>query len=243
MFERQKLETTPRRWLGTLGLGVVAAVASQIPALAALALSTDYGFNLAKIQHAANDGIAVIVLVCVSTPVQVGLLLAFARRRAPSAFDYLGLRLPRRRDFALLVFAAVGLIAADFGFSWLFGTKVVTTFQGDIYRSARLAGALPWLWLTVVVVAPIGEETLFRGFLFRGWLKSPRNPWPAIVATSAAWALLHVQYNPLVIGEIFLVGLAFGWVRATTASTVSTMALHAVLNAAGLAETLFAVGG
>jgi membrane protease YdiL (CAAX protease family) len=243
MLEPRKLETTPWRWLGTLGLGVVAAIVSQIPALAALALSSDYGLNLAKLQHAANDGVAVIVLVCVSTPVQVGLLLVFARRRDPSGLDYLGLRLPRRTDLALLVVAAAGLIAADFGFSWLLGTKVVTTFQGDIYRSAQLAGVLPWLWLTVVVVAPIGEETLFRGFLFRGWLGSPRNPWPAIVATSAAWALLHVQYNPFTIGEIFLVGLAFGWVRATTGSTVATMALHAFLNAAGLAETFFAVGG
>jgi membrane protease YdiL (CAAX protease family) len=35
--------------------------------------------------------------------------------------------------------------------------------------TAGAAGWLPWLWLTIVVVTPIGEETLLCGFLFRGW--------------------------------------------------------------------------
>jgi CAAX prenyl protease-like protein len=40
------------------------------------------------------------------------------------------------------------------------------------------------------VVAPIGEETLFRGFLFRGWHRSPRDAWPVIV-TASLWALVQ----------------------------------------------------
>ncbi len=48
--------------------------------------------------------------------------------------------------------------------------NIVTPSRRDIYRTAAAAGWLPMLWLVVVVVTPIGEETLFRGFLFRGWL-------------------------------------------------------------------------
>jgi len=231
-------------WLASLGLGIVAAVTGQIPALAALFLFHERGLSPAKLEGLASDGVAVIILICVSTPVQVGLLFWFARRKVPSALGYLALRLPRKRDIALLVLVAAALLAVGDGPSWLFGTRIVTPFQTDIYRSARTADALPWLWLTIVIVAPIGEETLFRGFFFRGWQRSSSSgPWIAIGATALLWAIIHVQYNALVIGEVLLVGLAFGWVRWATGSTVSTILLHAALNAVGMTETYFSLRG
>ena len=241
MSSRPGLPAHSPGWLATLGLGMVAALTGQIPALAALSWSRERGLSLAELGGLTSDGVAVIILICVSTPVQVGLLFWFAHRRSPSALDYLALKLPRKRDITLLALVAAGLIAAGDGFNWLSGSKIVTPFQNDIYLSARAAGALPWLWLTVVVVAPIGEETLFRGFLFRGWQRSPSNPWAAIGATALLWALVHVQYNSLVIGQVLLAGLAFGWVRWATGSTIATILLHALLNAAGMTETYLAL--
>ncbi len=159
-------------WLATLGLGIFAAAIAQVPALAALSWWHEGGFSLAKLQGLKSDGVAVIILICVSTPIQVGLLFWFARRRSPSALDYLALKLPRKRELILLAVVAAGIAAAGDGFNWLSGNGIVTSFQNEIYLSARAAGATPWLWLTVVVAAPIGEETLFRGFLFRGWQRS-----------------------------------------------------------------------
>ena len=231
-------------WLATLVLGVVAAVVSQIPALAALILFHEPGASFAKLQGSAGDGVAVIILICVSTPIQVGLLFWFARLRVPSPLGYLALTLPRKRDITLLVLVVMAVIAAGDGLNLLFGARIVTPFQTDIFRSARTADALPWLWLTVVLVAPIGEETLFRGFLFRGWQRSSSSgPWIAIGATALLWAIIHVQYDVLVIGQVLLVGLAFGWVRWVTGSTVSTILLHAALNAVGLTETYFTLRG
>ena len=60
--------------------------------------------------------------------------------------------------------------------TYLFGRDVVTPFQVDTYRTARDAGALPLLWLTFVIVAPVAEEIMFRGFLFRGWVRSAAPP-------------------------------------------------------------------
>jgi uncharacterized protein len=235
--------TAFRSWLATLGLGVVAAVAGQIPALAVLSWSYGDEFSLAKLQGMAGNGEAVIILVCVSTPVQLGLLFWFARRRSSSALNYLALNLPKKGHILRLFLAAAALFALGDGVNWLLGGRIVTPFQIDIYRSAERSGALPWLWLTVVIVAPIGEETLFRGFLFQGWRRSPNDAWAAIGATALLWALVHVQYNPLIIGQIFVVGLALGWVRWTTGSTISTIFLHALLNSVGLAETHFALRG
>jgi membrane protease YdiL (CAAX protease family) len=228
-------------WLATFGLALVAAVASQLPALAAVSWSHDYGFSFATLQHMTGDGM--ITLVYVSTPVQVGLLFWFARLRSSSAVEYLALTLPRKRDMPVLLLSAAVLVAASDGLSWLLGRNVVTSFQDDIYRSAASAGAQMWLWLAVVIVAPIGEEILFRGFLFRGWQRSSGDAWIAIGATAVLWAIVHVQYDPLVIGEILVAGLVLGWVRWRTRSTISTILLHSLLNAGGMAETYFQLRG
>jgi membrane protease YdiL (CAAX protease family) len=230
-------------WLATFGLALVAAVASQLPALAAVSWSHDYGFSFATLQHMTGDGVAVITLVYVSTPVQVGLLFLFARLRSSSAVEYLALTLPRKRDLPVLLLSAAVLVAASDGLSWFLGKNVVPSFQHDIYRSAASAGAQVWLWLAVVIVAPIGEEILFRGFLFRGWQRSSGDAWIAIGATAVLWAIVHVQYDPLVIGEILVAGLVLGWVRWRTRSTISTILLHSVLNAGGMAETYFRLRG
>jgi membrane protease YdiL (CAAX protease family) len=87
-----------------------------------------------------------------------------ARPTGTSAANYLGLTLPRKRDLIIGVLIVTVAGAALDGGSKLLGLNPVTEFQFDIYRSARAEGWLPWLWLAIVVVGPIGEETLFRGF-------------------------------------------------------------------------------
>src|SRR5665811_1564385 len=103
--------------------------------------------------------------------------------------------------------------------------------------SMPFSGWLLWLWLAIVVFTPIGEEILFRGFLFRGWLRSPRDVWPVIVVTSLLWALIHVQYDWYTIGQIFVFGLLLGWMRWATGSTLLTILLHALINSEGMIET------
>ena len=208
-----------------------------------MAWPVGYGFDLVKYQHMASDGVAVIALILVSTPVQVSLLFCFSRPRSSSAVEYLGLTPPRKRDLVLLPLVGAALLATTDGTNWFLGEKIVTAFQDDISRSGASAGALAWLWLAVVVVAPIGEEVLFRGFLFQGWRRSPDDVWIAVVGTAILWAAIHVQYNIFVVGEIFLIGLALGWVRWRTGSAISTILLHAFLNSAGMVETYFQLGG
>ena len=123
-------ERQPRAWgwLASLGLGIVAAVTAQIPALAALSLFHERGLSPAKLEGLASDGVAVIILICGSTPLQVGLLFWFARRTPPSALGYLAL-VSRSRDIRLLVLVAAALLAAGDGLGWLFGTKLSRPFK------------------------------------------------------------------------------------------------------------------
>jgi len=97
------------------------------------------------------------------------------------------------------------------------------------------------MWTGAVIVAPAGEEILFRGFLFRGWVRSPRPVGPAIIAIfviSLLWAVLHVQYDWTGIVQILVVGLFLGWMRYVSGSTLLTFFLHALFNVEGTLETV-----
>jgi uncharacterized protein len=226
------------RW-ATLGLGVIAVLVGQLVALTVLTWWTGQG--LAHWADFAGDGVAVTLTICISTPVQVLLLALMARQTRASASEYLGLRLPRKRDVVFGIIAVLIFIVVVDGMSWLSGHNIVTQFQLDIYRSASAAGWLPWLWVTIGIVAPIGEETLFRGFLFRGWHRSPGDAWIAIVVTAMLWAIIHVQYDLYVIAQVFVCGLMFGWFRWATGSTILTILLHGLVNFEGMFETFMAL--
>ena len=55
---------------------------------------------------------------------------------------------------------------------------------------------------------------------------------------SAAWAVIHVQYDWFGILQIFLTGLLFGWVRWRSGSTLLTFLLHGLMNAWATVETI-----
>jgi len=225
------------RW-ATLGLGLIALLTGQAVALAPLAWR--HGLGLSHWTDLAGDGVAVTLVICISTPVQVLLLALMARQTGASVADYLGLKLPRKSDVTLGIIAVVIFIVVGNGISWLLGQNIVTSFQRDIYRTAIAAGWLPWLWLAVVVVAPIGEETLFRGFLFRGWHRSPRDAWPVIIVIALLWAIIHAQYDLYAIAQVFAYGLVLGWFRWVTGSTILTMFMHGLINFEGMLETFMA---
>ncbi len=130
------------------------------------------GAALTQLPNLAQDGVAVSLIIGISTPVQVGLLMLMARQTGASAADYLGFKWPKRGEVVIGILTMIAFIIVGNLVSWLLGQNIVTPFQSDIYRTAQAAGWLPVLWLAVAVVTPIGEETLFRGFLFRGWHKS-----------------------------------------------------------------------
>jgi uncharacterized protein len=191
------------RW-ATLGLGLIAMLAGQTAALAAVIWW--YGVSLRHLLDLASDGVVATLIICISTPVQVLVLAMMARQAGSSAAEYLGLTLPRRGDVVTGIIVVFVFIVLVDGISWLSGRDLVTPFQLDMYRTAIAAGWLPWLFLTTVVVAPIGEETLFRGFLFRGWHRSNRDAWAVIIGTALLWALVHPQY------ELYYMAQVLAWI-------------------------------
>ena len=227
---------TPWGRFSSLGLAAVALLAGQFIALAAL--TWWFGSSLTRLPNLTGDGVAVTIIILVSTPIEVALLMLFAQRNGTTAADYLGWTVPKRSDVVFgLVVVAIFIVVADV-VSWLAGHGLVTAFQTDIYTTASTQGWLALLWFAIMVATPIGEETLFRGFLFRGWFREPKDAWFAIIGTAALFALLHVQYDWFVIAQVFGFGILLGWMRWASGSTILTMLLHGFINFEGMIETM-----
>jgi uncharacterized protein len=227
----------PQRWgrFSTLGLGAIALLVSQTVALAALVWG--YGVPFARVPAIGGEGVAVSLIILVSTPIEIVLLALFAQRARATTADYLAWKLPRRVDLLFGILAIIVFnVLADL-VTRLAGRDLITSFQSDIYTTAAAQELLPLLWFAVVVVTPIGEESLFRGFLFRGWYREPQDAWSAIGLTAVLFAVVHVQYDWFVIVQVFGFGVVLGWMRWMSGSTLLTMALHALINLEGMIET------
>ncbi len=175
-----------------------------------------------------------------ATIAALAVLLLAVRLSRLSVKDYLGLVLPQRRDVLIGLAALAALYLSYRLLSSLLAPHATDWFNGA-YRQSLAAETVPALAAAIIVLAPIGEELIVRGFLLRGWAASRMGPTFAIVLTSALWAAMHTQYEPFVLGYIFCIGLLFGWLRQRTGSTLLTMMLHATQNAVVLAQTALTV--
>jgi hypothetical protein len=85
-------------------------------------------------------------------------------------------------------------------------------------------------FVEVAVLAPIVEELVFRGFLYRGLAASRLGIVGAIFVTALLWTGLHIDRTWLGFAELFFSGLLLGWLRWRSDSTVTTIAVHGLNN-------------
>jgi len=192
--------------------------------------------------RSAYDGAAVAVSLLVGNPVQIVTLGLAARMTGEDLLEYFALNLPRRRDVIIAVAGLAVVILVSDLLTLASGRELVPAFQLQVHRSAQAEGALLSLWVALIVVAPLGEELLFRGFLFRGFVREPRDALPGILAISLIWSLLHIQYDWFGASLVFGIGVLFGYVRLYSGSTTLVILLHALLNLESVLETVVVLG-
>jgi membrane protease YdiL (CAAX protease family) len=98
------------------------------------------------------------------------------------------------------------------------------------------------LWLLVFafcVAAPLSEELLARGFLYRGWSESFVRPVGAILLSSAVWTAMHMQYNWYFLAQVFSIGLLLGYLRYRSNSLLLPVILHGINNLAATVQTFW----
>jgi membrane protease YdiL (CAAX protease family) len=176
-----------------------------------------------------EHGSLALVLGMVSILVPAGVFLVAARLAGWSIADYFAFGQIRRRDVVLGIGILLAIDAVVWVVSRLTGIDDGMAATLEMYRGARAAGTLVLLWIAVMVVAPVAEELVFRGFLFRGLSVSRLGVAGTVVITAAVWAVLHVQYTWLGIASVFAYGLVFGWLRWRGSISVP-MLLHFINN-------------
>jgi membrane protease YdiL (CAAX protease family) len=79
----------------------------------------------------------------------------------------------------------------------------------------------------VVLVAPIVEETLFRGIIMYGLMRNYKS-WYAILLSGILFSLFHL--NPWQMTYTFFLGLLLGWLMVRTKSLPLTILVHSINN-------------
>ncbi|MDQ3855755.1 MAG: CPBP family intramembrane metalloprotease [Chloroflexota bacterium] len=87
------------------------------------------------------------------------------------------------------------------------------------------------LLIAAAVVAPVVEELLFRGMLYR-YLRSRMGMWPAVLLSAALFAVAHVI--PVLLPVLFITGIALALLAEYSRSIYPSIALHALHNAVAL---------
>jgi membrane protease YdiL (CAAX protease family) len=232
---RQAGRPQPWGYWATAGWAIVGAVVSSLAALAVVVLlrpdALDAEIDILK------DGLLISVSsIATALSLVAVLTLAAWLARWPAA-EYLGLVMPARRDVVRAFAALIPFLLAYDAMTWLLGRDIISQFQVDAYTSAKASGALTLLWIAIVVTAPVSEEIVFRGFLFRGWVRSPRGAWAGILIIAALFAIIHIQYNWYEMLQVFLVGTLLTWTRWWSGSTLLTMMMHAAVNLWAMLQT------
>ena len=225
----------PRTWkfFGTALWGVAAFVAMSVAQLGAILVAIGLyadKSDAASIETFTQHGALIAGSVLFGLPAALLVLWLAVRLAGRSFASYLALRWPRPRDIAFGLVASAALLVILDGIAFLTGYPLSPDFALDSMRTARDSGLIWLVLLGFCIGAPIVEEFIFRGFLFRGWSTTFLGPSGAIVLSSVLFAAVHLQYEWFYIAGIVLIGLLFGYLRYRSGSTWLTVITHAFYN-------------
>ena len=237
----------PRIWKfwGTAlwGLFVFAAMfVGQIAVVAWFVLRQEGPFDVAAAIHVLGGGLTISLSVIMGLPGVLAALWIAIRVSRTSFADYLALRWTSWTNFLIGTVALFVLVMGWDLLSRATGREVEPGFMGDVLKSASADGALWLLVIAFCVAAPISEEFFARGFLYRGWSESFLGPAGAVVLSSVVWTGLHLQYDWFFLGEVFSIGLLFGYLRYRSNSIWLTIVLHGLNNLAAVVQTIWLAG-
>jgi membrane protease YdiL (CAAX protease family) len=193
----------------------------------------------------ATVDFVVLVVAEVYAAVLGALLLAFGG--VAGVRDRLGFRFTSGRDLlqgiGLNVVALLVAVLFYVLFTPIFGSPLIIAIPvlKSVTDVTRLPHAdmltLALIFGRVFLLVPLAEELFFRGALY-GWLRHYLPAVPTILVTAVLFGFEHTAWGVPMPRLFFLVPLAFvygiavGWVRERTGSTLDTAVMHVMVDAA-----------
>jgi membrane protease YdiL (CAAX protease family) len=195
-----------------------------------------------------NSVSAQFVYILLAESFTVGSIYLFLRWKK-AKFSVIGLKKPHLSDpvYALAaapVYFALYLIAVSV-ISYFVPSLNVNQQQQIGFNSVHGAPQLIMTFISLVVLPPIAEEIMVRGFIYSSLRKAMRII-PAALITSLIFASAHLpeggSAGPLYIAAIdtFVLSLVLIYLREKTGNLWASMSLHALKNGVAFA-TLFLV--
>jgi ABC-2 type transport system permease protein len=210
----------------------------MIAALAFFAMQGLIFLFLRSVSEASFASQITIAYVVAGITVGVAAMLILSRQGITDIWETVGLMpsgvaqrfLPVGRS--LLVGVVCGLVAAFGAFIYLRALNLFPQWQ--LWRQdAELTSFLTraekpfWLILLMIVAAPVFEEFIFRGLVFRG-LRRTTGPALAVIGSAALFALVH---PPIAIIPVFGLGIAAAVSFERTGFLLAPIIAHCVYNA------------
>jgi membrane protease YdiL (CAAX protease family) len=225
--------TAPWGWRD-LAFGIAAGGAGLIVLnLILLALGAAAGGTVVK------NGIVLTIFVAVQDSMIVGAAALFSIVRYRVGWDRLGFRgfnvaLGCGLSIALLIFSygvriCYGIVATGLGYR--------PALQDVLSRLDTQGFGFVLTLIAAAVIAPIAEETFFRGFVYGG-LRGRIGSLGAMLVSTLFFTALHFTLDQFI--PIFALGLTLAWLYERTGSLYPGMLLHASNNAISLVLLAFA---
>ena len=177
-----------------------------------------------------NDKAALAVLLGANLLLELFLLLAvalFTVGKYKVSWAAVGLRLPERGSWWLplaMLGGALVVIWTYFTIIAALGAEPSSNIPDEAFDSVPL---IVLVGILSLALAPVMEETFFRGFLFGG-LRGRWGVFFAALSTGFLFSLAHV--DPLVYIPFTAVGMIFAWGYVYSGSLLASMIAHLLFN-------------
>ncbi len=209
---------------------LISFYSAQVIVVVWLAILSFLKVPLTSINSAIVDSAIAAVVYIITLSLAIGVPYLVNRRRVNLA-DVGFTRLPSWTDIFLTPAAMIVYFVLSVTLIML-ATNVLPGFDvnqpQDIGFKQITAGYEYILaFTTLVVIAPIAEETLFRGYLY-GKLKNFVPFWVAILITSVLFGFIHGDWNLAV--DTFALSVILCLLREYTGSIWASILLHMAKN-------------
>jgi membrane protease YdiL (CAAX protease family) len=222
-----------RKWLlVVLPLWVlIGFTLAQALLLALLVLLGHFGVSFVGTDEVILNAVFAAAVYVFSLGIVVGLPLLFKRGRV-SKQEFGLQRLPSWLDlglapagFVVYMISSVLLVAAATALVPSINLEQVqeTGFENIGHRYEYLIA-----FVTLVVVAPLAEEILFRGYLYGKLRKLAVPVWIVILVVSLLFAAVHGQWNVAL--DVFALSIVLCVLREMTGSIWAGILLHMIKN-------------
>ena len=219
-------------WVATGFIGAQLLVAMLIMGLRSAGVQFS-AVNTSILETIAAATVYVLTLAIV-------ILVPWWVRRRKTTKDDLGLtRLPSWMDIGMAPAGFVVYLLAS-GLVVYLLTTYVPGFDGTEVQEVgfdNLTNRFEYLlaFFTLVVVAPVAEEAIFRGYLY-GKLRKLAPVWVGMLITSLLFAILHTSWNDgalkgiNVAVDVFVLSMVMCSLREVTGSIWAGILLHMMKN-------------